>query len=451
MLFEGSGNTSYRMTAEGTGFLALERLWGQGSGYSIDGVGVLDDEGGNDSYEAVTSLEYRDAVEVDDSCSDPDGNPCTSADATVSGLNCLEDYSICSVVTDVAVQGAATVPGKSVLLDRWGDDRYVADVRERFQAGLTDSMGAPTEPARMTVFGYLSPAASTQGARGVLVDRSGTDSYSTRIANSTDASATSAAAPGLPEVSAITGPRMFQSGQGASGALIDLAGNGDSFSASSENNARTTPDTGRALAVGYSWPLLQGDGSAGQFVALGTDPSISSSPPRPVCPYSPGVRGFGMWLDCGPAGAGPQYERVDEYPYVHEPSVGMVPNAVGTPTTIAFDRPSESGLAGDAITATVRLMDATGSPVVGAEVRFDLQSAVMAGVSECAQNCWSNAWEITAVTGPDGVATAAIPTSELEDGPYRVAFEGFTLQVYASFAGGPGLYPAYAALPVTIG
>ena len=104
-----------------------------------------------------------------------------------------------------------------------------------------------------------------------------------------------------------------------------------------------------------------------------------------------------------------------------------------------------------------RLLDGQGVPIEGALIHFDLQAspftptvtAPLLGLS------WSNLWEVAAVTGPDGVASASLPL--FGTGAWVASLQGqiipmdVTWRALATYDGGLGLYPRHAAKGLTLG
>ncbi len=457
LLLMGAGDTTYEIEVSGEGMTAAS-VDGQGvgmvAGLTGQGLGVLDDVGGNDRYDASASLAYARHLIVDDTCTVLDEEtgetrPCTSAAALVAG-------SLPSVTASVKAQGGGWGESVGILHDRAGDDVYVARTEERIEAALEDRMSSPDAPPRFDVRSYPPASVYAQGvavlfAHGALVDEAGTDSYTIRSTNAVSASATSEQATGVPVVTAKNEPRTYVAGQGAgdfggiTGALLDLGGSGDRFEAVITNPAETAPDPDGAFQPAAPWPYVQG-AFGGVLLALGDDPLVLSHPSRPVCPASPGARGFGTWNDCALSGADPGHQLFDSTPIQTQHSLGRADATAGPDLRIAFlPESSASGVVGGRLAVAARLTDAAGKPLAGVTLHFDLQLGPGDFVPPIEENrfgnTWGGVWTVDAVTGPDGVARARVPLA-LEEWQMQYLSER-PERVLATFDGAPGLRPVH--------
>ena len=467
-LLEGTGPTTYDVSVDSEGF-AWNRVWVQASA-TLAGAGALDDLGGNDAYRADVTMDLRQEITVDGTCRRL-GQPCDRASATVRAGNCVESAvgSSCQVTQELAAQGVNVSNAFALLDDHAGDDRYAAASRESVDIRLRDELPAPKATASLDVAGYLTASLSAQGVgvdmlpvpgHGFVIDQGGTDVYEAVSDNVTAASAASETAGLVPAVTAVTEPKLFVEGQGASSGgstngLIDLGGTGDRFLASARNPARTSPDGGRSLAMGYDWPLFHGAGTGGVFHAGGANPTVVSAPSAPVC--GSGSRGFGAWRGCPYAGAAsaaaaPGQEWFDSQANAHVYSsntpAGWAPFASGTFADLQVLPGSPAGARdGGTVPVAARLHAPSGAPMPDTALVFSLQ----------AQPCnlpgaWLNMWETEAVTDAEGVARAALPSATQTPRPpshySQPCAEAY--RIHVTFNGAAGLYPARVSQPVTI-
>jgi hypothetical protein len=471
-LLEGSGDTSYSTELVSEGF-ALTYVWGtQGSGFSTDGVGVLDDEAGNDSYVARSSTTSDVAITVNDDCRDSRGGVCDRASAAFDAELCSDDHTACTVSSEVMAQGADGVGGVALLDDHAGNDRYTAEVLERLDVTLRDDLTRPMAAPQLDASAYGVPllfaqggGQSSGGAAGLLIDRAGDDRYVARSSNATSAAATSQNASGEPMVHAAAGTalaRGFAAAQGANwfgtgslNALLDLGGKEDFFSASAVSSVRTFPNPDGAQEWGHYWPFFQGAQSQGGaapsrpavFVALGDHPHIMSSPARPVCTDSAGPRGSSQWMDCRSWSDDAAHLAIDR-PATTDVGYGYAPNATGIQPSLSF--PSAPALAqtGSVQPVRLRLLNERGEPVAGASLRVGLQmhecGVILVAVPQC--DDWLNISERDSTTDADGVATVRLPIPAGLD-----ATQEFHL--YGSYDGDAvqaALFPAYAQQPIDL-
>jgi hypothetical protein len=333
---------------------------------------------------------------------------------------------------------------------------------------LEDRLTGPEAPPTLEVEAFdpvsLQVQGSPQSAGGpaVLIDETGTDTYSAEGVNEAHAEATSEHAEGAPAVTARTSSRgPFSNSQGASdlsaplGALLDLGGSGDRIVASSTNPASTAPDPDGAFQPDGSWPYFQGS-FGGMLLALGDEPTIVASPSTPVCPTSTGLHGFGSWSECILSGDDAENEHFGDFPVFIHDSRGAAPLARGRAPTLAVteDTPAEVG-EGERLVAGARLLDPSGEPIAGGTIHFDLQAGCWAlgfcdlvpDTSSATGLSWANLWVATGVTGADGVARVRLPTTL---GDFSRFQPPWRYRVLATFDGGPGMYPRHAGKAVTI-
>jgi hypothetical protein len=465
LLLEGDGDTSYSMRATTNG-ISDSIVSGQG-GFQ----GVLDDQGGDDSYLLESKQDLVVDRQVDSSCVDPDGNPCSSATLTVA---LFQEFGTLNVV---AGQGAQSLFGNygdggqgiALLSDSAGNDRYSAIAETSVTVALHDHLESPSAPPALTVKGGWGSWLVAQGytwgfnglSAGILLDRAGTDSYLFRVSDPVTASATTDHAAGEPVVVAVATGRLGENaGQGAvgnpspdtsnTGALLDLGGSGDSFLVESEARASASPDPLGAWTNSAAWPRVQGAGSASNgkalFVALGDDPVILSHPSRPVCqPSVPGARGWGLWSDpCG------YLDRPDESNVVYGNSesgllpgiaTGYAPNATGSPSTIAFTADTARETAwGGRVSAIARLTDANGDPIVGATVRFTIGFITQPPALPIYRQDSMLLWEAVGVTDTQGIARTSLPVQWPPGLDWNPASRAV---LEATYDGAPHVYPAH--------
>jgi hypothetical protein len=112
------------------------------------------------------------------------------------------------------------------------------------------------------------------------------------------------------------------------------------------------------------------------------------------------------------------------------------------------------------IEAGAALTGPNGSPLADAVVHFTFQYLLTAAhpAPQVTLNYPFNLWRADAVTGTDGIARAVLPvwgikaiqeayqsTISLWGTPSELHF-----RVFATYDGGPGLYPQHAELPLTV-
>lgn len=451
MLLQGRGDTTYTAEGNATGMVSQ---YVQGQGFGWYGEGVVDDQGGDDTYTLRGTDSYERDLIVDDSCRTSSQIPCKQAAATVnqaSGMHSL-------VFGQGSGWGSGFPFGIGLLDDHAGNDSYAAADEYHLNVSLHDELTDPTAPPSLQVWsGSVQPQLLVQGQGstagvGLLLDAGGTDSYVANYVKQTAASATSDHAPGPPQVRATNWYRIGVAAQGATwlgrgyGALLDLGGVGDRFSATATLPISTSPDPAGAYAAGYPYPTFQGSGSSldspGIFVADGTDPQIFSSPSQVVCPQSSAARGFGTWGECGLMDAGgANHEPIDLYRHAY----GRAANASGQAPALAFtsDTPKNASAGPGWVSAAVRLVDPDGNPVAGATIHFDLQDTIPSQSTS-----WVTNWEVDAVTGADGVARAQVPLDGSDQGIQ--AYPDIVWRLFATYDGAPGLYPKHAASLLTL-
>lgn len=438
-LIAGRGDTVYEAEVSGEGN-TRGILIAQGAGYL--GKGILQDLGGDDRYAARLDLHYQRAIVVDDDSCAPS---CPSAQALVSAATCArsEVQTDCVAPTLVLAQGSGAV-GEGRLDDGAGQDAYVAEGTHQLNVSLHDALTSPDAPPSLNVGGYKAPQFYAQGAAdsgsGMLSDQTGTDAYSARILNAVHASAWSDHASDAPAVTAVSYGTVWANAQGSGevGTLQDLGGSGDSFTADWDNPVTTVPDTGGTLQLGASMPRFQGS-RYGRLVALGSDPSIFSSPSLPAGTEQ--VRGFGSWEERTGLGECPGYEDPEcrHIDSANDGGHGEAPAASGVSPTLAFtlDTPQLVPAETTSVPVGARLLTPDGNPISGAVVHFSL----LAGDP----NYSVTQWWTSAVTGPQGVARADLPVraTDPEFSYGSILDPAFPRKLYATFDGARGLHPVH--------
>ena len=477
MLLTGIGDTSYRSSFSGRG-LASRWIGGnvQSQGFGGLGVGVIDDLGGNDEYSASARLVHDPHLVVADACETNDplcfkGN----AEAVVSGWPCAQPCAS-SPSQLLEAQGAGT---GGLLRDHSGNDEYHAVNEMELLPRITDKRTDPASPARMLVEAFIAPVLLAQGATNfegtsVLIDDGGTDSYRAETVRRTVAEAGPSKLPPRILVTDYSGAGEYTIAQGAAGlliqgpttaALLDLGGTGDMFSATVRNVA-SAPDPSAVFRDVRFWPVMQGAGLGGTFVALGQSPVVISEPPRPGCsPSQPDYRGSGSWTSCRPFGGSvPARQPADTQDLA---ASGTVPAAEPRASVdIAFgDTPSampavNSGYnASDPrLDAEVVMTDAAGSPLPDQAVTLTIQFACsFRGIAVSCDTSgtdgvdrgWFPLFEETVVTDADGVARALLPIAASAD-LVALQTEAVQFRVLASYGGSHQYRPAHAAHPFAI-
>ncbi|MGH2692197.1 MAG: hypothetical protein ACRDHM_06805 [Actinomycetota bacterium] len=475
MLITGDGDTTYEIDASSVG-MASSDAQGQGRAIRSTAFALLHDRAGNDSYSATASLEHDVEMTVGDSCREAGGKPCSGAQALVTAGRDGD------LVTHVAAQGAGFY-GQALLVDLNGNDRFEARSLERLDVLLQDELTSPSGPPVLEVVSYPPAAVHAQGAAnalagdaGILYNLRGADTYKIESRNETNAEARSLHADGDPIVGALGEWMAFTVGQGASfappvnelgtgmAAMVDigLQNDTDRFSASGSNPVSTLPDPAGALRLGFYRPNVQGS-KAGLFVALGTWPSLVSSPSVPVCL---GIRGFqGSWAESFGAcayTAGPADPARDVQ---SENSAGGVGYISGQPVPIspqfAFAQEGPKGLPKKEWTldtpAGIRslprgvfsavLKDHQEKPLAGELVHFFLQYTDAPLVQGLPAR-WQNAVMVDAVTDQSGTATALVPYGNIGTG-IRV-FATYDGRGHASSEGVLGVHPAHIAQDIVL-
>ena len=452
----GEGNTTYDMQVHSSGF-SVNQLWGQGFAGG-DGASVIDDVGGNDRYRGSSELTYEPTLLVNQ-CGPLTDRECTRAEAVIDANRML-------LTSWMYLQGEGGVTGEALLHDRSGDDSYTARFLGTTDVLLDDRLPAPDAAPRLEVTGYGADFIGAQGhtglGQGVLLDEAGTDRYEIRNETETTADATSANAPGIPNVVATAAPKGGTRGQGAgewflgstqTAALIDRGGTGDRFIGVSDNRVTNLVDPDKAYRWGWNWPSgVQGNGFQGALVADGENPHIWSSPAQGVCPLSPGYRGFGEWHFCGQQGTDPDHQIYDGIPAFLAPlpniwATGRAPKASGAPPSLAFGSGTPAGGTAPGVAeVSARLLGPDGQPIAGAPVRFDIQASGAGSlVDDPRFTVFFNYWEAVGVTNADGVASARLPFrfGFLQSGTYP-------MRLMATYDGADGIYPAHVTAPFTV-
>ena len=443
----GEGDTSYSIDVSAAG-KAYAWVAGQAASESR-GLAAIDDRGGEDTYAVSVRQALQREITVDDSCT-RSGKPCAKAEAIVFAPGSARVYS----------QGAGSLESVGQLLDHGGDDVYRTTVEHVAEVVLHDQLRAPSGPPRLAVAGFGSVTVLAQAAglssSGILIDDSGTDSYTLDVDNTVTARATSDNATGAPVVTArILG--LFVDGQGATGIgtlLLDRGGVGDRVVSHANVSTKTVP-AGGAFIQWMTWPVVQGAGANARFILLGSNPSVESSPARPACPApmeTQGYRGYQTWVDCPLVPrevdeGNPEYEPYDSS-FPNRASMGYVPNSsaasrpsltmtADTPTSARVDSNEDPTPTAVKIPVGARLLDPSGAPLAGETIHFVLHFLDY--------DYWQIHQQIDAVTDEDGVARAMLPalnTYLQPAGPWKIG---------AIYDGKPGvLYPRHIASPLTL-
>jgi hypothetical protein len=384
-------------------------------------------------------------------------------------MGLCDHISSCTISNQFAAQGTDMLGGLGLLEDHKGNDHYHAASVERLDVSLHDQLSQPTAPPDLEVHSFLPAMIYAQGAGmgfghgdGALIDHEGDDTYVARSVNSTSATASSDHASGTPRVVAMPQHglgRLFIGAQGEQrpgetetwGALLDLDGTNDSFTAVSEVPITTSPDPTGALQGGYDWSHFQGSSEGGIlgggiFVALGDHPTMVSSPARPVCSQSAGLRGSSSWFECAAWGEDPAHSPIDNWG--NGQAFGYAPNATGVSPVISFTAATPSRAStGTSVPVQVALHAADGTPLAGQAVRVDLESRFCPPAPTTVPCSWQNQSERQGTTDVNGLATIQVPAGvSLFDDPGNLQF-----QLYASYDGSlSGFCPAYAATPMTL-
>lgn len=451
ILLEGEGPTEYGIEALQDALAHNYEVGGQGFGLT-EGVGILDDLGGDDTYVIRSDLPVEATFTVDDSCRGPDEAPCPQAERTVVG-------NLGYPLAEVRGQGLGQTAAVGLLHDHRGSDDYLARSSARLTVGLRDRLTAPQGPPRLEVTGLSSPLlwvqgfATGAGGTGLLHEDAGTDTYTAEAMNEVHAWATSDHG-GPPRVTAFAQNRTFIGAQGgsitnATGVLLDAGGYGDRFTATSENIATTSPPGGN-VAWGGRWPIFQGAGR-GVFAALGENPGVTVHPTNGVSPQSPNLHGAGEWLRStavsgSSPGADPSHQVYDSAGPL---GLGLAPLGTAAPTGLTFlDETASEGSVEDAVPVAARATAGDGTPLPGVPVTFTLQyggNRTVPGFEE--HQDWATTVEVQTVTDPEGVARARLP---LDVRFYFSDPAAYDYRLLATVDAAPGRYPAHAVHPFAL-
>jgi len=483
LLLEGPGSHSYHydLDMEGGGD-GLFEIAGQGAAGQA-GYGILQDAGGPNVYDMQSVIRHQETRTVDDGCG------CTSASVHIDGhagddpqTNPLDSTYILWPEWVIGQGAGANGVG---LLDNAGAATYNLVATATMDVTLADQLTAPTASANLYLQGFDGPIAYGQGAvnlgypdetqtAGLLVNQAGHATYRFLTGDAVHASATSLHGP-TPVVHAHTGFQQMVAAQGASaweanppngdvGALLDLGGPGDTFSATQDTSAVTSPDTGHAVSPGGFWAALAGAGDGGLLVAAGASPVVVASPANGVCPGS-GMRGTQAWFDCGyynedQTGADLDHQTVDYlaglgYGVGH--GGGFLPNAPpAAAPALALSAPSTVG-DGEAAPVTVGLAGPSGAPLAGRVVHVSLQAelpltvALSPSAPVSSGNQWITVGETTLTTDAAGTARGLVPAALTEItgyAPSQLRFDRYRL--VATFDGDAGITPHHVASAITI-
>lgn len=455
LLVTGEGPTSFVARIADVGWRTAASLDAQGVGIA-GGDSIVDDAGGDDSYEVSVSTTYRPKIEVAPECG------CKSP-LIFNGLGAVY------VPPRAEGQGVGVV-GTGVLDDAGGDDDYL--LSNDYELALTFE-DRTTASAQAIMLGEPMPLVMGQGVGatfvshggGLMIDRGGSDTYELRSHNEVSGRSLgrkdgradvyyglTVSSPSDQQF-ASKGAGVVMTGQGIvqgpyvsgviDGFLLDLGGSGDSFVASETSDVKALP-SGTVRKADYPWPMVQGG-----LIALGDDPTILSHPSMPVAADSPGARGFGTWLACCNEGEDP-----DHQPFDFGSGSGFAPLAAGTATKISIEPPTPSEIPADERGQTffpvaATLVDDAGKPIAGAPVRFDLQ--VAEAVEGQRTSSFRNAWTAQATTDGKGRATSKLPAwITFRTGDDLVPDADLIFRITATYDGTAERYPSHGAQAVHV-
>jgi hypothetical protein len=297
LLLEGAGNTSYSSTATVEPVPTQQGgvtsgVFGQGNG-DFAGSGVLSDTGGDDSYTMAASTTGSVAAAPTDACQ-----------------SCGGELDAAAGVAQINGQGFGAL-GNGLLDDGGGNDRYSSSVASHAELRVDDQRSAP---AAQTYSGTATAPQSINEAQGVspsegsgaLLDAGGDDSYSATVTSTANSNGSASLPANDPQLATSSGG-VLEEAQGAAaaegqGALVDLGGS-DSYSVASSANENGSPSTAPVVLDAQGAAAADGNDEFGLAVDLdgvGTD-TYKQSPPDPACT---GIRGQGVWEDCGTVGLG---------------------------------------------------------------------------------------------------------------------------------------------------
>lgn len=267
------------------------------------GFGGLYDEGGDDGYSTEASAVAVRHASTDESC----------PDCPAPGISAQANYAL------ALGHGVGQIGGTGILLDAGGNDLYSSVATLRAEAVATDDreVAPPATEVRATARSLIGSFALGQGSGaagglGLIKDVSGDDVYALHSSSDARALATAvdAAVARVAEASAGASANRGQAHANAGYAELRDLGGRDVYLAESSSAASGDPQTIVSAAGASAFVQASSEGGLGSptpgFALLldedfGTSDSFTSVPPDPTCL---GVRGEGVWVDCGPVGLG---------------------------------------------------------------------------------------------------------------------------------------------------
>jgi hypothetical protein len=310
MALTGDGSTHWTIRSTSTAPLT-DSLIGTGAnafGIGITGgVGVVSDAGGDDIYDVAATATADVQRSIDDSCqcsgvaavASPSGvHTYGQGEASAGGVGLLRDEGgndtyLAAARTDVRTSAA----------DHRTVDVQPTDPEQPVGAAADSETGVAVTQAQ---------GAGLFGAGGFLLDEGGDDSYTATAATNTSATATSDLDPTQATALAISGnATTFAQAVGIDvgyGELYDSGGR-DSYSVENSSSSAEVPSgggyAGDLRSVGQAGVDGGADGAAGASLLVDTNDSgaadtFHATPPDPACT---GTRGGDRWQDC----AGPGY------------------------------------------------------------------------------------------------------------------------------------------------
>jgi hypothetical protein len=381
--------------------VAQRAIYGQGYGDS-EGVGLLRDSAGNDTYRAANSIELT-ATLIDNAPADK-GVPSMFVEGVIGPV--------------AVVQGAASVGATGFLTDAGGTDTYshqlenITTARVESHSGRKPVVTALDAGRRARGQGF-----GTTGAVGVLLDLGGSGD---RVNSSA-----------VQRVSTPDPNGAFQWGGGIGAGAVQGAGDG-----------------GALVMMGTAPAIVS-----------------SPSKPACVL-YAPANHGFSYWHECSTlsVGTGPSSQTWDPPAYNVPPGGGFAPTASGTramnlrftdesATTIQPDYSARFDLNTPRVPVVLRVTRPDGSPIQGQVIHLILQFGA------CSRQCpagegdtsraWIGLWQSDPVTDADGIVRAELPAAFPEWTQYTPP--PGKVRVVATYDGGPGLFPMHEARVLTIG
>jgi hypothetical protein len=300
LVLSGNGPTTRTVTG------SVQAPWsgivtGNVFGRALEAVGVLIDQGGDDSYIATSSSRAIRNATIHDGCA-CDGVR-AEAKTALPGIGAAALLGM----------GSATV-GVGLVRDEGGNDVYRASVEALAAATVDDrrsgvgpdGTAGTNEAVATAATVLLSVQATSEGGVGVLHDLAGNDVYEATDSSRATAHAESAV-PGAAQTARAFSEKVFTSAQAAATAsggvpgfaLLRDDGGTDRYAATSESTATASPQTqvlskdvlssAQASVANQAIAILQDrdDSRADVFSLLPADSACS------------GTRGGDTWQDCG--------------------------------------------------------------------------------------------------------------------------------------------------------